>query len=509
VVELTPQTFAERWSKSTLSEKSASQQHFVALCHMLGQPAPAEVDLEGVFYTFEKGVQKTTGGKGFADVWYKDRFAWEYKGKHKDLVAAYNQLLLYKDDLENPPLLVVSDMERYEVHTNFTGTVKKVYSFTNDELPEPENLKVLRALFEDPDSLRPTRTSKGVTEEAAQRFARLADGMRARGVEPHEAAHFLNKLLFCLFAEDIGLLPKGLFTEVVEATAGDPSLFARYAGELFAAMRDGGNFLLKSIPRFDGGLYAEGGVVPLTSEELELLAETARLDWGSVEPTIFGTLFERSMDPGQRARLGAHYTSREDILTIVEPVLMAPLRREWEEVRKKAEAEVEKARTSSKDTARNAFRRAESLLLGFAERLRGVRILDPACGSGNFLYVSLKELLDLEKEVATFAGKMGLTPFFPGVSPATCGSSTSARGCPKTRPRYTRHHSSMLESMCTRQGRSSAAKTTEGIGGFMQKAGQACAKRWVLCNATLRRHASLNIGSSCGLTERSYRIHRS
>jgi len=417
VVELTPQAFVERWSKSTLSEKSASQQHFLDLCRMLHQPSPAEADPEGSFYTFEKGVEKTGGGKGFADVWYKGRFAWEYKGKHKDLVAAYNQLLLYREDLENPPLLVVSDMERYEVHTNFTGTVPRVYRFTNRELPEPENLRVLRAMFEDPYSLRPTRTVEGVTEEAARKFARLADGMRARGVEPHEAAHFLNKLLFCLFAEDIGLLPKGLFTRVAERTAKDPDRFTSYIGDLFVAMRDGGDFLLEDIRRFNGGLYESGEVVPLTSEELRQLVDAARLDWGAVEPAIFGTLFERSLDPSQRARLGAHYTSHQDILAVVEPVLIAPLRREWEEVREQAEAEAETARNLSGQKAVNALRRAERQLGTFAERLRGVRVLDPACGSGNFLYVSLKELLDLEKEVSTFAGTVGLTPFFPEVSP--------------------------------------------------------------------------------------------
>src|SRR3954470_2189166 len=123
MVELTPQAFAERWSKSKISERSAAQQHFLDLCRLLGQPTPAEADPEGNFYTFEKRVQKTgdeAGGKGFADVWYKGCFAWEYKGKHKDLGAAYNQLLLYREDLQNPPLLIVSDMERYEVHTNFT-----------------------------------------------------------------------------------------------------------------------------------------------------------------------------------------------------------------------------------------------------------------------------------------------------------------------------------------------------------------------------------------------------
>ena len=135
-----------------------------------------------------------------------------------------------------------------------------------------------------------------------------------------------------------------------------------------------------------------------------IMHSVSRLDWGSVEPAILGTLFERSLDPAKRAQLGAHYTSREDILRVVEPVLMAPLRREWETLREKTGRE-----TSLKKTERD--------LTGFAEKLRGQRVLDPACGSGNFLYVALKELLDLEKEVRDFAGKMGLPEFFPGVGP--------------------------------------------------------------------------------------------
>jgi type II restriction/modification system DNA methylase subunit YeeA len=364
-------------------------------------------------------VSKTGGGggKGFADVWRKGFFAWEYKGKHKDLRAAYEQLLLYREDLENPPLLVVTDMDRFEVHTNFTGTVKRIHAFANAELPREENLAVLRALFEDPGSLRPDRTAEGVTEEAARRFAILADGLRSRGHDPHVAARFLNRLLFCLFAEDVGLLPRDLFTRVAERTGSDPGRFARYAGELFGAMASGGDFLLEDIRRFDGGLFADTEALPLEAEELRVLVEAARLDWDSVEPAIFGTLFERSLDPAQRAKLGAHYTSREDILAVVEPVLMAPLRREWEEVRGRAGVEAEKARALSGRSASNALQRAETLLVGFAEKLRGVRVLDPACGSGNFLTVSLKELLDLEKEVSTFAASIGLTPFFPGVSP--------------------------------------------------------------------------------------------
>src|SRR5215213_10496264 len=369
---LTPQAFAKRWDESTLSERSSYQQHFLDLCEMLGAPKPADVDRAGEFYTFEKGVEKTGGGKGFADVWYKDRFAIEYKGKHKNLSAAYQQLLQYREALENPPVLMVTDIERFEIHTNFTGTVTRVYAFTNEELPEAKNLRLLRAMFADPYSLKPTLTVESVAEEAAGKFARLADGLRGRGVDPQEAAHFLNKLLFCLFAEDIKLLPEGLFTRVVTRGVKRPETFNRNVSALFDAMATGGEFSLEDIPHFDGGLFSDGDVVPLEAGELRVLAGAARLDWSSVEPAIFGTLFERSLDPSQRARLGAHYTSKEDILTIVEPVLMAPLRREWQQVRANAEAEANKAATQTGRRASNTLQRAARELPAFADRLRKV-----------------------------------------------------------------------------------------------------------------------------------------
>lgn len=425
MMELTPQAFAEKWEKSKLSERSASQQHFIDLCRMLRQPTPADIDPEGTFYTFEKSVSKSggppeeaAGGKGFADVWHRGRFAWEYKGKHRDLAAAYRQLQLYREDLENPPLLVVSDMDRFEIHTNFTGTVKKVYSFTNADIPKQENLDVLSALFKDPDALRPGRTTESVTEEVAAKFARIADGLRSRGEDPQYSARFLNKLLFCLFAEDVGLLPEKLFTKLAERTRREPGLFAQWATELFRAMAEGGYFSMEKIPYFDGGLFVGEEAVRLEPAEISILFEAAKLDWGSVEPAIFGTLFERSLDPSKRSQLGAHYTGREDILTIVEPVLMMPLRREWEEVQEEVEELRDKLPgTVGTRTRNNLSRQMETKILGFAEKLRRVKVLDPACGSGNFLYVSLKQLLDLEKEISTFAGKVGLTPFFPEVSP--------------------------------------------------------------------------------------------
>src|SRR5712691_7857220 len=107
---MTPQQFIMKWQRVQLGERSAAQQHFLDLCELLGQPKPAAADPDGAFYTFERGVHKTGGGEGWADVWMRGHFGWEYKRKHKDLVEAYRQLSLYREDLENPPLLVVCDL---------------------------------------------------------------------------------------------------------------------------------------------------------------------------------------------------------------------------------------------------------------------------------------------------------------------------------------------------------------------------------------------------------------
>ncbi len=418
-------TFIARWQKNTLSERSAAQSHFIDVCAVLGMPTPAAVDPTGGEYTFEKGVTKVGGGGGWADVWKRGYVAWEYKGKHRDLKAAYQQLLQYREDLENPPLLVVCDLDRFEVHTNFTGTVKAVYAFSLADLaksePTPTSAKppldVLRAVFTHPESLRPTRTTAQVTEQAAAEFARLADSLRTRGEEPERAAHFLMRLLFCLFAEDINLLPTALFARLVAATRQRPADFGARIRQLFAAMSTGGSFGVDDIAYFNGGLFADDAVLDLSANDLDVLMRAATLDWASVEPAIFGTLFERSLDPAKRSQLGAHYTSRDDILLVVEPVLMAPLRRRWFAVQEEARGLIAR-RDAATAGARTRYQQTLSnLLLSFADEIASVRVLDPACGSGNFLYVALKRLLDLWKEVSLFAADnavSGLLPYAVG-----------------------------------------------------------------------------------------------
>jgi type II restriction/modification system DNA methylase subunit YeeA len=266
-----------------------------------------------------------------------------------------------------------------------------------------------------------------VTADAAKALAELAQRLRERGVEPRPAARFLDRLIFCLFAEDIGLLPNEVASKLFETAKGDTELFDRLVRDLFGKMAAGGYFGVDRIPHVNGSLFDDAATVPLTGEELALLVHAARLDWSAIDPSIFGTLFERGLDPAKRAQLGAHYTSREDIETLVEPVVMMPLRREWEETKtlverllttgRKTEGPPPKAPLKSA-ALKKAKAEAEIFLVRFLERLESVKVLDPACGSGNFLYVTLRKLKDLESEVYDFFLDQGLhAPLRVGVGP--------------------------------------------------------------------------------------------
>jgi len=430
-----PQEFAHKWRGNALKERSAAQEHFLDICRLIDHPTPAEADPTGEHFTFEAGADKQKGGTGWADVWKRGFFAWEYKGKHADLGKAYQQLLQYRESLQNPPLLVVCDIERIVVHTNFTNTVKKTLEIGLDDLLTPAGLAQLRAVFHEPERFKSSQTVEQVTEQAAKEFARLAALLRIQEDDPQRIAHFLIRLLFCLFAEDIDLLPKNLFARLVTNTRRYPRAFGTQLHQLFQAMATGGWFGADQIRHFNGDLFNDDQVLPLDRTGLEILEQISRLDWSSIEPSILGTLFERSLDPAKRAQLGAHYTSRADILLIVEPVLMMPLRRRWAAIRQEANDEAARrdaaiadiqTRSDQTATAKTAQierirsqhdGRIQAVLLGFLEEVAQTRVLDPACGSGNFLYVALRLLLDLQKEVIVLAGNLGLGLLFPSVSP--------------------------------------------------------------------------------------------
>jgi hypothetical protein len=420
---LSPAEFVTRWKASTLTERAAAQSHFIDLCEVLHQPHPAAADQTGDAYTFEKHVSTAEGGKGFADVWKRGYFAWEYKGKHKDLKAAYLQLNDYREDLENPPLLVVCDQDRFEVHTNFTVTRPHVYSFTLDDLLSNvptaacalPPLEVLKDAFTAPEQLRPERAAACVTESAAAEFAKLATSLEQRGHEPEAVAHFLMRLLFCLFADSIGLLPDHIFRQMIELNRAQPAAFTRKLRQLFAAMSTSGNsFGVYDIHWFNGGLFAGDSVFDLTSPDMGTLRAAAALDWSNVAPAIFGTLFERSFNPAKRAELGAHYTSPEDILLVVEPVIIEPLQARWQAVKAEAMALAEAAEKQRKGAAYSKLRaQMQDKLYVWLAELSAVRILDPACGSGNFLYLALRRMLDLWREVYLFSAEHGLPTLLP------------------------------------------------------------------------------------------------
>jgi hypothetical protein len=316
-------------------------------------------------------------------------------------------------------------MDRIEVHTNFTNTDSQVHDLSLDALNTPEGMRILRAVFFDSESLRPTHQRVEITKEVARKVGELAQALRSRGVEPHAAARFLDRLVFCMFAEDVGLLRKGLFSEILARARQEPKRLRPMLGDLFGKMASGGFFGADEIKRFNGNLFDDAEVLDLQPNEIGLLDAAARPDWSEVEPAIFGALFERGLDPDKRSQIGAHFTSREDIETLVEPVVMQPLRREWDECRtmvlnvlatgKKRPAGGEKRPVGK--ALDKAHREVDSLVRNFLDRLSSVKVLDPACGSGNFLYVTLQKLMGLEREVLNFGAAHGVPSFIPRVDP--------------------------------------------------------------------------------------------
>ena len=381
-------------------------------------------------------VSAPKGSYGFADVWRRGCFCWEYKrqGKHADLDAALDQLKHYRDSLDNPPLLIVCDVDHYEIHTNFTGYPSTVFRFTADELVTPSiefinehkasPLHILKRIF-DADAIegtfRPSRSLNAITEAFAKRIADLAKQItqtpggpktiEGDPVSRHEVAHFLMQIVFCLFAEDVGLLPADRVTSLIRKGNSEPrgsEVFSRKVRALFKAMEKGGDFGEDTIDWFNGGLFKDVDkqkIPTLSGGQLGIFVTGQDQDWSAIEPSILGTLFERALDEGKRAQIGAHYTSRDDIMLIVGPVIMDPLRKEWAAVQQRINALITKRDTAKGAPSHNAAQaEIAKELKTFHDRLATVSILDPACGSGNFLYVAIQCLLDLEKEVLDFAG---------------------------------------------------------------------------------------------------------
>ena len=216
---MTPQEFIQKWKPVALTERATAQEHFLDLCRLFDHPTPAEDDPIGDHFTFEKGVSKTGGGDGYADVWKKGYFAWEYKKKKRDLDKALEQLTRYAAALENPPLHVACDTHLFRIETRWTNEVPAKYEFELDDLADPKNLAILNAVFHDPEKLRSKRTRAALTKEAADKFQTISDRFQHRNPDREAVAHFVNQLVFCFFADSVNLLPDGLWKKLLAADA--------------------------------------------------------------------------------------------------------------------------------------------------------------------------------------------------------------------------------------------------------------------------------------------------
>ncbi len=444
---ISPREFVGRWRDAGFGERQGAQSFFNDLCGLVGHATPAGFGDPEAF-TFEKAVPG-----GFADAYYEEHFGWEFKGRDAQLDGAFDQLLRYQVHLKTPPLLIVSSFQTLRIQTNFPGMETARYDVGIGEFERPERLELLRDVFFAPHRFRERlRSVDAVTRETAAVFQSIVVDMEARNEDPERLARYLNQLVFCLYAEDAGLLPEGLFTRIVAQHYRNPATFDRAIRSLFAQMATGGFSGADEIAHFNGDLFNMVDTVELSTTALQRLGEACERNWRDIEPSIFGTLFERALDASKRAQTGAHYTGAEDIELVVEPVVMAPLRREWETARAEIESSeagfsglrdlpdygrqsgsseagfsgftdfqdgVADASITQSRQSRNPVNPASdnsparARLEGFRERLASVRVLDPACGSGNFLYIALRSLLDLEKEVIDYAaaqGWLGLTP---------------------------------------------------------------------------------------------------
>ncbi len=407
---MTPLEFNAKWRRSRGREAAGAQEWFIDLCRVVGHGTPNELDPMQSWFTFERSLREASGRLGRADVYKQGYFAWEFKGLHRDLNDAYAQLQRYREALSNPPILAVSDFQTIEIHTNFTNKVSEVHTIPISELDEPENLELLRNVFNEPFKLEPQTTPDDVTRATADIFAEIAISMRERGIDSLEVARFLNRLVFCFFAQDVRLLPDRVLSDLCDNYNANPAEFDAALLELFHSMNEGKRFGFTPIPHFNGDLFKQPTTIRMTGGELEALVEATLPNWAHIDPSIFGTLFERVIDPEKQGLIGAEYTTEEDILTVINPVIMDPLREEWGQLQAKVGALM-------LFEGRRDEKQACELLREFQSRIASITVLDPACGSGNFLYVALLQLRDLEKEVIGTAIEHGFSDFQPQVSP--------------------------------------------------------------------------------------------
>lgn len=419
--------FLKRWSAAGGSERANYQLFLTELCALLGLPTPdpAGDDTRDNAYVFERRVvirqPDGTSNNGFIDLYRRGSFVLEAKqtgktldtsGWDKAMLRAHNQADQYvralPADEGRPPFILVVDVGRnIELYAEFSRS-----GATYTPFPDPQSHRIrledlhkedvrqrLRAVWLDPLTLDPSRQSARVTRQIADQLASLAKSLEASSHAAEKVASFLMRALFTMFAEDVGLLPDRAFTQLLERLQTKPANFAPMLESLWQSMNAGGfsPILEEKVLRFNGGLFADASAIPLDRDQLELLLKASRADWRYVEPAIFGTLLERALDPRERHKLGAHYTPRAYVERLVLPTVVEPLRAEWREVQVAALAYEQQGK----------HKEAVEEVQAFHRNLCEVRVLDPACGSGNFLYVTLEHLKRLEGEVLNLLHDLG------------------------------------------------------------------------------------------------------
>ncbi|MBK5943308.1 class I SAM-dependent DNA methyltransferase [Halorhodospira halophila] len=411
--------FISRWSGVAGTEQANSQLFLTELCDALElpKPDPAGDQAEENEYVFERRLHEH-GPDGSvhnrrADLYRRGCFVLESKkiragenttGWDKALKRAFEQAQGYVRALPawegRPPFILVVDVGQViECYSEFSRSGGNYVPYPSpaqhrirlEDLRDSEVRERLRLVWLDPDALDLSKRAARVTRQISDDLAKLARSLEQGGYEVERVSRFLMRAMFTMFAEDIGLIPHGRYQEMLREVRQDPEVFPDAMRALWERMRDGGfeSRWLVRIPQFNGGLFDEINPIPLNTEQLDLLINAASHDWTEVEPAIFGTLLERALDPKERHKLGAHYTPRPYVERLVLPTVVEPLREEWADAQ--AQAAMLLAQGKEKE-AREAVER-------FFGRLLETRVLDPACGSGNFLYVAMEHLKRLEGEV--------------------------------------------------------------------------------------------------------------
>lgn len=448
--------FIAAWRDTGGSELANTQSFVNGLCDLLAVPVPKGSRTDDALndYVFERRVFQDNGDGtesfGRIDCYKKNHFVLEAKqGSESDRVAAERNeedldlfgqtarqrvkrgtarrgtpgwtkaMLQAKGQAERyakalpadhgwPPFLLIMDVGYcIEVYADFTGTGKAYAQFPDrsgfrimlDDLRDSATRELLRAIWDDPGSLDPSAHAAKVTREIATLLATLARRLEARGHSPESTAGFLTRVLFTMFAEDTDLIPRESFSALLKAQRGNPENLHHQLSALWEAM-DKGTFspaLGKMVRHFNGYLFKEHHAIPIDADELDALIQAATANWTLVEPAIFGTLLERALVPKERAKLGAHYTPRAYVERLVMPTIIEPLRAEWLGVRAAA---VNRLEAGDKDGAQREVER-------FHTKLAQVKVLDPACGTGNFLYVAMSRMKELEAEVVDLLSDLG------------------------------------------------------------------------------------------------------